>query len=941
MVQLAVLFARLAAPLTPSRRVIALLFGVAAALAPRPTFADTAALAASARVAAETALSAHAPSVRVLAARLEGSRLHLDFSADLAAVATPGSLAFEALSRRVHVAVADTLRDRFDAFEIHTAIAGTPLDALLARPAAVLAAATPPVARQLSPVLPPPSPATAALLARRIAVSPGHGYYLNASNNWVLQRSFFQGIVEDFINHDLITELAGHLTAAGADVRPTRQLDRNAGRGESGFPQWQEAARYYIKSLGADPSVWNPPGLDHLSQDIGARPRYANSIGAEILVSLHNNGGGGTGTETLYDTNNGFGPASKRLADLVHGKLIAAIRRDYNPTWADRRVQGFNGNYGENRLATRPAILIELAFMDRPTPDNAALQDARFRTLAVEAIRDGIREFLESGGTSTPAAPSALRATGEPTGIALAWTDLSTDETGFRVERRPVAANAWTTIATLAANTTAYRDTSVSSGATYTYRLFGLNGTTASVVASNEATAAATATGLPALVVSATPESATAPAGSRVDLALAAADSGGQPVAGAEFELTHRLAAAPERLLAGADGRALFSLAVPAATAPGPLALTVRATRPGFTAAPALERTITIAPLPVRNGPPSLVLPPVGGIFAAGSTVTLHAAAAGTDPTYQWLRDGAAVPGATAASLVLANFSAAQTGDYAVRVSNALGSVTGPAAPVRLAPAAWLSNVSLRTTLAAGQTVIVGFVVSGGGRNLLVRAAGPALAAFGLAGAMADPRIELFRGTASVGTNQDWPAALAPAFGPVGAFAFPAASRDAAILPHVEGALTAQVTGTTAGTVLIEGYDTGVTPDVRLANLSARNHVGTGADLLIAGFFLGGTGTQRVLIRAAGPVLAALGVTGALADPKLEVFDGSARIAENDNWDAALAPVFSSAGAFPFPAGGRDAALVLTLAAGRAYTAQISGVNNATGEALVEVYALP
>ena len=61
------------------------------------------------------------------------------------------------------------------------------------------------------------------------------------------------------------------------------------------------------------------------------------------------------------------------LRAKISGKIIAAIRRDYNPTWPDRRVQGFNGSYGENRLATRPAILIELAFMDRPTPDNAAL----------------------------------------------------------------------------------------------------------------------------------------------------------------------------------------------------------------------------------------------------------------------------------------------------------------------------------------------------------------------------------------------------------------------------------------------------------------------------------------------------------------------------------------------------------------------------------------
>ena len=95
-----------------------------------------------------------------------------------------------------------------------------------------------------------------------------------------------------------------------------------------------------------------------------------------------------------------------------------------------------------------------------------------------------------------------------------------------------------------------------------------------------------------------------------------------------------------------------------------------------------------------------------------------------------------------------------------------------------------------------------------------------------------------------------------------------------------------------------------------------------------------------MLLRAAGPGLAALGVPGTLADPRLEVYDDrGARIAENDQWDAALAPVFAAAGAFPFPAGSRDAALVATLTAGRSYTVQISGPE--AGEALVEIYALP
>jgi hypothetical protein len=86
-----------------------------------------------------------------------------------------------------------------------------------------------------------------------------------------------------------------------------------------------------------------------------------------------------------------------------------------------------------------------------------------------------------------------------------------------------------------------------------------------------------------------------------------------------------------------------------------------------------------------------------------------------------------------------------------------------------------------------------------------------------------------------------------------------------------------------------------------------------------------------------------------LADPKLELFSGSNKIAENDNWgtpvsaasaDAAtLAAAFANNGAFPLAAGSRDAALLINLAAG-GYTLQVSGVGNTTGAALVEVYDL-
>ncbi len=135
--------------------------------------------------------------------------------------------------------------------------------------------------------------------------------------------------------------------------------------------------------------------------------------------------------------------------------------------------------------------------------------------------------------------------------------------------------------------------------------------------------------------------------------------------------------------------------------------------------------------------------------------------------------------------------------------------------------------------------------------------------------------------------------------------------------------------------------------DQRVANLSTRTQVGTGANVAVVGFVVGPGSNKTVLIRAVGPGLASFGVGGTLGDPRIDLYDSStpARlITSNDNWQTvaagaqgATAATFGTVGAFNLTAGSRDAALVASLAPG-AYTAQVTGVANATGIALVEVY---
>lgn len=262
---------------------------------------------------------------------------------------------------------------------------------------------------------------------------------------------------------------------------------------------------------------------------------------------------------------------------------------------------------------------------------------------------------------------------------------------------------------------------------------------------------------------------------------------------------------------------------------------------------------------------------------------------------------------------------------------------------------AYLTNISVRTRAGSGaQTLIAGFAVAGGDKPLLVRGIGPTLGDFGVSGALADPRVGIFQGTDEVESNDNWSAEDAAVFQTVGAFALPDGSLDAALTGNAESAAyTAQVTGVggTTGIALAEIYDTAFPSEAsgpRLTNVSARSQVGTGAEVLVAGFVIGGTGTKSLLIRGVGPTLGDFGVSGVLADPQLTLFrsesGSSTQIGTNDNWDSTtVTAVANRVGAFAIPAGSNDAALLVDLAPG-AYTVQLSGVNDGTGVGLIEVY---
>ena len=124
-----------------------------------------------------------------------------------------------------------------------------------------------------------------------------------------------------------------------------------------------------------------------------------------------------------------------------------------------------------------------------------------------------------------------------------------------------------------------------------------------------------------------------------------------------------------------------------------------------------------------------------------------------------------------------------------------------------------------------------------------------------------------------------------------------------------------------------------------LANISTRGHVDTGSEVLVAGFVIDGDSDKDVVIRAVGPRLQEFGLAEVLADPQIEIYRSgeSTPMLSNDDWSPDLAAIFTELGAFELADDEKSAAVRATLSPG-AYTALVSGVDDGTGIALVEVY---
>jgi hypothetical protein len=240
--------------------------------------------------------------------------------------------------------------------------------------------------------------------------------------------------------------------------------------------------------------------------------------------------------------------------------------------------------------------------------------------------------------------------------------------------------------------------------------------------------------------------------------------------------------------------------------------------------------------------------------------------------------------------------------------------------------------------------LIAGFIVTGTqDKKVIIRAIGPSLT---VEGKLENPTLELRE--LSTGNllkqNDDWKnSAPADRQAILDSTIPPTNDLESAVvatLPANNSSYTAIVRGVnnTTGVGVVEVYDLDTNANSKLANISTRGLVQTGDTILIAGTIVVGPLSQKVIIRAIGP---SLSVDGKLQDPTLELRNQNGDLVEtNDNWVDSPNKAEIIASTVP-PTDPKESAIVATFAGnGSRYSAIVRGVNDSTGIAVVEVYAL-
>lgn len=303
-------------------------------------------------------------------------------------------------------------------------------------------------------------------------------------------------------------------------------------------------------------------------------------------------------------------------------------------------------------------------------------------------------------------------------------------------------------------------------------------------------------------------------------------------------------------------------------------------------------------------GIPLFLAQPASQTAPTGSNVTFSVVSSGVPPlTYQWSFNGIPIPGATSASLAIGSVQNSNAGSYTVEVSNSVGSLASLAATLTVENPPTIASQPASQAVTTGQRA-----------TFTVAAVGSALT------------YQWQKNGSNIpgATNASYT---------IGSTRASDAGSYTVLVANAFGSATS-VTVTLAV----------ATPDPgRLINLSILTDITATVPTFTVGTVIGGSGTigtKPLLVRAAGPSLAQLGIAGPLPDPKLDLFSAQALIAANDDWGGTvtLSSAITKVGAFPYAsASSKDSAIYDAELPSGSYTVQVTG-NGATGIVIAEIY---
>ena len=307
-------------------------------------------------------------------------------------------------------------------------------------------------------------------------------------------------------------------------------------------------------------------------------------------------------------------------------------------------------------------------------------------------------------------------------------------------------------------------------------------------------------------------------------------------------------------------------------------------------------------------------LQPASRTIAVGGNVTFTASANGTpSPTFQWRKDGVAIPAAVGVSFTLTNVQLGQAGAYSVAATNSAGTTVSESAILTVNSTA-VGSPAFTTLPSASVTVGIGSTV-------------------------------VFNSTATGATSYRWQRNNGNLLTATSAnlVVLNASALDAGTY-RVIATNSAGSTTSRDATLIVNPVAT--TDLGRLVNLSILTTAGPGDKVLTVGAVVGPlnfSGSLPLLIRAVGPTLGLppFGIGGVLVDPVLTINASgvAAPIANNDNWGggAPLNAAFAAVGAFALPANSLDSSALSNAAPG-GYTVQVTGKADTSGLVIAEIY---